>query len=122
MIRRPPRSTLFPYTTLFRSHVEGAVAQEHAVGKRPVRPADFLEVEGLLVEFGHRFGVLGGDGDVTQLGHGPPPRVADCVSLTRYEGSLSKRGRGSCRRGQGPPPTRKPRNDQIPAAMFHRRA
>src|SRR2546425_13124618 len=23
MIRRPPRSTLFPYTTLFRSHVEG---------------------------------------------------------------------------------------------------
>src|SRR2546423_8779348 len=24
MIRRPPRSTLFPYTTLFRSHVAGA--------------------------------------------------------------------------------------------------
>src|ERR1039457_3177433 len=24
MIRRPPRSTLFPYTTLFRSHVTGA--------------------------------------------------------------------------------------------------
>src|SRR2546429_6523441 len=23
MIRRPPRSTLFPYTTLFRSHFEG---------------------------------------------------------------------------------------------------
>src|SRR5256885_9334635 len=23
MIRRPPRSTLFPYTTLFRSHVGG---------------------------------------------------------------------------------------------------
>src|SRR5687768_17760258 len=23
MIRRPPRSTLFPYTTLFRSHVQG---------------------------------------------------------------------------------------------------
>src|SRR3989454_1782795 len=25
MIRRPPRSTLFPYTTLFRSPVRGAV-------------------------------------------------------------------------------------------------
>src|SRR2546426_2214630 len=25
MIRRPPRSTLFPYTTLFRSDVEGGV-------------------------------------------------------------------------------------------------
>src|SRR5437016_9164907 len=24
MIRRPPRSTLFPYTTLFRSHVHAA--------------------------------------------------------------------------------------------------
>src|SRR3989454_9171980 len=23
MIRRPPRSTLFPYTTLFRSHIDG---------------------------------------------------------------------------------------------------
>src|SRR5256885_13771089 len=23
MIRRPPRSTLFPYTTLFRSHAQG---------------------------------------------------------------------------------------------------
>src|SRR3712207_8497378 len=30
MIRRPPRSTLFPYTTLFRSpsHVDGAHAPE----------------------------------------------------------------------------------------------
>src|SRR5688572_31191763 len=26
MIRRPPRSTLFPYTTLFRSFLEGPVA------------------------------------------------------------------------------------------------
>src|SRR3712207_8028937 len=32
MIRRPPRSTLFPYTTLFRSRVRGVVnriAMEH---------------------------------------------------------------------------------------------
>src|SRR5256885_7174647 len=27
MIRRPPRSTLFPYTTLFRSHVQADAAQ-----------------------------------------------------------------------------------------------
>src|SRR3712207_7797681 len=26
MIRRPPRSTLFPYTTLFRSHAHGHLA------------------------------------------------------------------------------------------------
>src|SRR3712207_9370368 len=30
MIRRPPRSTLFPYTTLFRSHAaRGVAAAEH---------------------------------------------------------------------------------------------
>src|SRR3712207_7035478 len=28
MIRRPPRSTLFPYTTLFRSHPECFVGQD----------------------------------------------------------------------------------------------
>src|SRR5947199_7647231 len=33
MIRRPPRSTLFPYTTLFRSHADSrdARAQSHGV-------------------------------------------------------------------------------------------
>src|SRR2546429_7613731 len=31
MIRRPPRSTLFPYTTLFRSHVSG---REWILGRR----------------------------------------------------------------------------------------
>src|SRR5258708_19957114 len=29
MIRRPPRSTLFPYTTLFRSLDTGAAAAQH---------------------------------------------------------------------------------------------
>src|SRR2546430_12857130 len=29
MIRRPPRSTLFPYTTLFRSPLVGALIQRH---------------------------------------------------------------------------------------------
>src|SRR2546426_8208214 len=32
MIRRPPRSTLFPYTTLFRSHVEVAPVVELGAG------------------------------------------------------------------------------------------
>src|SRR5258708_19530787 len=42
MIRRPPRSTLFPYTTLFRSHRDAAAAvafQLHA-GVRHVVPVD----------------------------------------------------------------------------------
>src|SRR3712207_7121582 len=37
MIRRPPRSTLFPYTTLFRSgHLPGGVGQAR---RHPDRPA-----------------------------------------------------------------------------------
>src|SRR5438874_3347654 len=32
MIRRPPRSTLFPYTTLFRSH-EAALAQSPSLAE-----------------------------------------------------------------------------------------
>src|SRR2546426_4918509 len=34
MIRRPPRSTLFPYTTLFRSHPAG----NRGLGENPERP------------------------------------------------------------------------------------
>src|SRR2546430_6204592 len=35
MIRRPPRSTLFPYTTLFRSHAQNFFGREVAVGDEP---------------------------------------------------------------------------------------
>src|SRR3712207_7652197 len=40
MIRRPPRSTLFPYTTLFRSeHVEHRRRQQrHGVGRQAGHP------------------------------------------------------------------------------------
>src|SRR2546429_6929127 len=37
MIRRPPRSTLFPYTTLFRSHARVPVAARQRVGRLPAR-------------------------------------------------------------------------------------
>src|SRR2546427_11294166 len=45
MIRRPPRSTLFPYTTLFRSHALKAalLGAETAEGRRRrARAADLL--------------------------------------------------------------------------------
>src|SRR3712207_8689467 len=61
MIRRPPRSTLFPYTTLFRSQVavdlaQAEEAQERAAflasarGGRPRAPHQV----GRAVELGHR--------------------------------------------------------------------
>src|SRR2546430_4935703 len=44
MIRRPPRSTLFPYTTLFRSHIEAAL-DGHGPGIAQAR-----NLEGLVHE------------------------------------------------------------------------
>src|SRR5437764_6857517 len=37
MIRRPPRSTLFPYTTLFRSHRNGAEPGKAGADFFPIR-------------------------------------------------------------------------------------
>src|SRR2546427_4076301 len=39
MIRRPPRSTLFPYTTLFRSVLDGVASEVHGV-----EPQDAIKV------------------------------------------------------------------------------
>src|SRR3712207_8688437 len=41
MIRRPPRSTLFPYTTLFRSRVEGDQTHARFVYGDCARASDF---------------------------------------------------------------------------------
>src|SRR3712207_7979658 len=63
MIRRPPRSTLFPYTTLFRSGEVGADVEQVVLdpGQHPgdvlVEPADgqrVAEVAVQLVDVGDR--------------------------------------------------------------------
>src|SRR3712207_6964906 len=55
MIRRPPRSTLFPYTTLFRSHAQVQVAhlllqprhlREHRADARAHLAADHEDARG----------------------------------------------------------------------------
>src|SRR2546425_12183695 len=76
MIRRPPRSTLFPYTTLFRSHV---ARREHhaeflhrvqgydlAVGTAAWHTARGVEVEALAL-----VGAVDRDGVVAVVGAGP---------------------------------------------------
>src|SRR5438128_3992825 len=40
MCRRPPRSTLFPYTTLFRSQQRLRRPRDHAQDQRPLRRED----------------------------------------------------------------------------------
>src|SRR3712207_7972797 len=49
MIRRPPRSTLFPYTTLFRS--------DDGPGRRQVSQARVVDVEDVGVEPGRQEGL-----------------------------------------------------------------
>src|SRR6266567_9015317 len=93
MIRRPPRSTLFPYTTLFRSdgellHLVGGVAGLEVRAERPAldgvgqdhrRLADVL---GRRLERGVDLAVVvPAAGQVAELvvaqvgDHGPQPRV-----------------------------------------------
>src|SRR3712207_7414026 len=55
MIRRPPRSTLFPYTTLFRSVPLRDQAQARARARRPLRVRDEgrVRVQGGRDDSGH---------------------------------------------------------------------
>src|SRR2546422_7430591 len=52
MIRRPPRSTLFPYTTLFRSWRGRSVQLVHQLGRRrnPHRRVGPHDVQGVRAE------------------------------------------------------------------------
>src|SRR5258707_10079864 len=47
MIRRPPRSTLFPYTTLFRSTPQGDAERAQVIGPAQVDPNPFRVVREL---------------------------------------------------------------------------
>src|SRR5260370_18214393 len=71
MIRRPPRSTLFPYTTLFRSHrgrvIVGDVHRgrvESVYGYARIAAADALQ--------GHHHGLGDLDNDIGREHHGTP--------------------------------------------------
>src|SRR5438874_5781105 len=70
MIRRPPRSTLFPYTTLFRSsrEVERAAGELHA--KLHYGRADAIIENGLheyLMDFLERISMMASDRKSTRL-------------------------------------------------------
>src|SRR3712207_7831570 len=56
MIRRPPRSTLFPYTTLFRSIGHGHEPDHHPPGRDPLRGARADEAASHLGDPGGRAG------------------------------------------------------------------
>src|SRR3712207_6931701 len=72
MIRRPPRSTLFPYTTLFRSGAYPGASPGHLAFRRKTGV--------LLSPFGVDGGGLGGLGPRTQLVGGARPRSEEHTS------------------------------------------
>src|SRR3712207_7803002 len=77
MIRRPPRSTLFPYTTLFRSALRVLVLrrQDRALGDRRAEAA--VRVAGGLVAARRPVLVLpAGQVGRGLVGHALPPDVA----------------------------------------------
>src|SRR5438445_5465156 len=99
MIRRPPPSTLFPYTTLFRSPILEGSAHQLLVGERTVDVGgieegdaqldrsmdggDGLVVVALAIEIGHAHAAEAQGGDDEALG----PEVALLhVSLAPGEG------------------------------------
>src|SRR3712207_8631760 len=82
MIRRPPRSTLFPYTTLFRSPDDGRpVLLLHGF---PETSASWAAVTPRLTEAGLRTYA------VDQLGYSPGARPLDVDSYARSEEHTSE--------------------------------
>src|SRR2546422_4260078 len=82
MIRRPPRSTLFPYTTLFRSCVAGALEETgyrrllqeagfEEIGVEPTRIYEFEDARAVLTGAGLDAEVLARSEEHTsELSHG----------------------------------------------------
>src|SRR5438552_14099197 len=104
MIRRPPRSTLFPYTTLFRSRADLVGAHE-APDARALDvflrgpPDDFA-----LARLGH--GLPPDRGSVP--GGGPKANARDRPGAAYVTNSISRPGTGTRRRPIGSGARRRP--------------
>src|SRR5476651_1515871 len=89
MIRRPPRSTLFPYTTLFRSliHILRGIAPEPPILGRPAldldRKSTRLNSSHANISYAV-FCLKKKKDNLACISHIPKPKVADCEhSLAR---------------------------------------
>src|SRR2546425_3147645 len=70
MIRRPPRSTLFPYTTLFRSILtaRGGMTSHAALVARQMGKVCVAGCEALLIDYKARAMRITGRGEVVREG------------------------------------------------------
>src|SRR2546422_5036522 len=86
MIRRPPRSTLFPYTTLFRSGalINGRDPRVTVVAFHGILPRVAVGAVNLNGLVGHLVDHLAGE----KLGHGSLPRVRPASLIPQPGGSV----------------------------------
>src|SRR2546426_12325685 len=100
MIRRPPRSTLFPYTTLFRSGLSpevSALARAVDRGRRSAIGTWTFAYGGFVLEGGRR---PGADGVAPLLARLPmPPAWRSVVVVPRGQPGLAGDERSEERRG-----------------------
>src|SRR2546430_16129743 len=84
MIRRPPRSTLFPYTTLFRSARVATIALGYADGlHRSASEGGQAIVRGMVVPMAGTISMDQAALDVTTV---PGVKVGDVVTLIGRDG------------------------------------
>src|SRR2546422_7648756 len=114
MIRRPPRSTLFPYTTLFRSHPGGGarVRRRVTLGLAALRAAALGALVLLLWNPSAARVAAGGapplvllDASLSMAGHGGRWRGALGTARALAQGGIILRFRGRGARVDTPPPT-----------------
>src|SRR2546430_9893237 len=96
MIRRPPRSTLFPYTTLFRSYIARSVAAQQETGADNVGPVIVTRpADGHAVARDHRADVVGaGDRKSTRLNssHSQISYAVFCLKKKKqHQSSMTRR-------------------------------
>src|SRR2546427_11718877 len=93
MIRRPPRSTLFPYTTLFRSAPAAAPAHNPTVAPTGKLPHASPSVRKFARELGVPLDEVKGSGNKGRI------TADDIQAFTKsvMAGAAPKNGRGACR-------------------------
>src|SRR5690625_6865547 len=94
MLRRPPSSTLFPYTTLFRSRLEHLSGPERQF-IRPVRPKGCTPFGGALLQ--DRLSRLGSDGAEIDRYYRLVAYEQERVRSEEHTSELQSRGHLVCR-------------------------
>src|SRR2546429_6701836 len=89
MIRRPPRSTLFPYTTLFRSTAVATVlvvvGMGVLIGVQHLRYPEFLELAWMARRTLHQRHVIANDINIRRT----PDALGSCNNLDRKSTRLN---------------------------------